>query len=69
MDRGRKSKEVITQTTRHAILTIVLFVMSVIELWLWKIGHANQYGLYIGLALIFGAILSAGQYIQYRRKA
>ena len=49
------------EARRHALATIVFAVMGGIELWLWKVGHANQYGLYIGLALLAGALLSAFQ--------
>ncbi|MEN8207207.1 MAG: hypothetical protein ABFS24_14530, partial [Pseudomonadota bacterium] len=63
------NQEMIPQTTHHGLLMILFSVMGVIELWLWKVGHANQYGLYIGLAFILGAIVSALQYIKYRRKA
>jgi hypothetical protein len=42
--------------------------MGAIELWLWKTGHANQYGLYVGLACIAGAIVSVFQYYKYRDK-
>jgi hypothetical protein len=58
----------IPQTTRHGIFMILFSVMGAIELWLWKIEHANQYGLYIGLAFIVGAAISALQYIKYRKK-
>ena len=58
----------IKETTRHGLLMILFSVMGAIELWLWKIGHANQFGLYIGLALIIGATLSAFQYSRFRRK-
>ena len=57
----------IPQSTRHGLLTILFSVMGAIELWLWKIGHANQYGLYIGLALLAGATISVFQYYKYRK--
>ena len=59
----------ISQTTRNGVLAVLFSVMGTIELWLWKIGHTNQYGLYIGLASVIGAILSALQYIKYRKQA
>ena len=58
----------ISQTTRHGLLMVLFSVMGAVELWLWKIGHANQYGLHIGLAFIVGTALSAIQYIKYRKK-
>jgi hypothetical protein len=69
MDKDIRSKEVIPQTTRHGLLMMVFGVCGAIELWLWNIGQANRYGLYIGLAFIFGSALSAAQYIKYRKKA
>ena len=48
---------------------LLFSAMGAIELWLWKVGLTNEYGLYIGLVLIVGAGLSAVQYIQYRKQA
>ena len=67
-DNNWKTKEMIPNTPRHGLLMILFSVMGAIKLWLWNTGHANQYGLYIGLALIAGAALSALQYIKYRKK-
>ena len=64
-----KSKEMIPRTTRHGLLMVLFVVLTAIELWLWKIGHANQHSLYLGLAFAFGAIVNAVQYINYRNKA
>ena len=58
----------IPKTTRYGLSAILFSVMGAIELWLWNIGHANQNGLYFGVALIAGAALSASQYIKYRKK-
>ena len=60
-----------TQETKNHVLSCcrVNSAMGAIELWLWKVGHANEYGLYIGLALGVGAILSAAQYIKSRKQA
>jgi len=68
MDEDRQPDTGIRQTTRHRVLLILFGVSGVIELWLWRVGQANQYGFYIGLACVFGAILSALQYIKYRKK-
>jgi hypothetical protein len=59
----------ISKTARYGLLMLLFGVMSAIELWLWKAGHTNEYGLYIGLALLVGAILSALQYFKYRKQA
>jgi hypothetical protein len=61
-------REMIPKTTRYGLSAILFSVMGGIELWLWDIGHANQNGLYFGLALIAGAVLSASQYIKHRKK-
>ena len=58
----------IAKTTRHGLSAILFIVMGAIELWLWNVGHANQYGLYIGLAFIAGAALSVSQYVKHRKK-
>ena len=68
MDKNSQSEEVIPQTKRHGLLVILFGFIGVIELWLWKVGHANQYGLYIGLAFTVGAAVSTLQYIKYRNK-
>lgn len=58
----------IAKTTRYGLSVILFSVMGAIELWLWNLGHTNQYGLYIGLALIAGAVLSAWQYSEHRKR-
>ena len=59
----------VSQTTHYGLSMLLFSAMSAIELWLWKAGHTNEYGLYIGVAFAVGAILSALQYIRYRKQA
>jgi hypothetical protein len=59
----------ISKTISNGFLAILFGVMGAIELWLWKIGHTNEYGLYFGMALIVGALLSALQFIKHNKRA
>lgn len=58
----------ISDTTRYFGLMILSAVMGFMEMWLWKFGHTDQYGLFFGLAFIGGALYCARQYIKYRKK-
>lgn len=57
----------ISDTTRYFGLMILSAVMGFIEMWLWKFGHTDQYGLFFGLAFIVGAFYCARQYIKCRK--
>ncbi len=58
----------ISQRKRHGLSAILLGFIGIGELCLWKVGHTNQYGLYIGIALIVGAVINAVGYIKLSKK-
>ena len=57
----------ISDSLRYLLLTILSGVMGTIEMFLWKVGHTDQYGLYFGLAFIGGTFYCARQYMKCRK--
>ncbi len=58
----------ISDLKRYAMLTIFSGVMGSMEMWLWKVGYTDQYGVYFGIVFIAGTLYSARQYINCRKK-
>ncbi|MDQ7089756.1 MAG: hypothetical protein Q9M50_03815 [Methylococcales bacterium] len=64
---GTDNKVDSSENQRRGMRVIIFAVMGVLKLWLWKEGIANQYALYLGLALIFSAIISGLEFFKIRK--
>jgi len=64
---GKNNKVDSSENQLRGMRVIVFAVMGVLQLWLWKDGVSNQYALYLGLGLIFSAIISGLEFFKNRK--